>query len=541
MGRSAAKRALLIGLPLLGLGLGAGWIAGRGYVVAQAEAALSQRGCAAQGMGWRGVELRLSEIACPGVAVNHATARPWPRSITLHGADVDLAEILPSLGSGELSQEDNAVALGQLASLLEITRVEDLSVRMGERPLAEGLSGSLGPIMLEGEGLRFAQIDHGYQLELSRGLEGPTVRGLVELRAEWEVGSGAIQGQLHGRGLILSHPMLAAEPLTGLDLTVAFEGNDGDFEHPTLTGSADLGGPSALWTAGLDAEGLPSLEIELPDSPAAAVLEPLAPIVPELALATVEGSMGLSLRWKPWRSLEIEPRIAELVVQGAVEPDLGLDWGAFTYRIQDEHGERVPRRSGDGTPGWTPLERISPDLVHAVLAAEDSAYHRHAGYHLPAIQEALDADIEAGGVVRGGSTLTQQLAKNLFLDGEQTLARKLRELLLAVELDRSLGKDRVLELYLNVVEFGPGLHGVAAASERYFMKRPARLSPTESVFLAALLPSPRRAYEQWYLQGRPNRVRMAAILDNMVDAGWLGQREADRHKRGALSLVPPPN
>jgi hypothetical protein len=533
-------RRLAVGLLVASAVLAGGWVVGRGYVLARAEAVLAQRGCVAQHLGWAGLELQASELRCPGVDIASAVARPVPRSIRLRGVQVDLAEILPGLGGGETSSEAAAPRLGSLAGLLAVTRVEGLDVRLGERVIAQGLAGSLGPILLEGEGVRFAQTEQGYAIEHQRVLEGPTLRGPLELQASWRVDSGAIEGKLRGRGLSLTHPLLAEAPLTGLDLALDFTGDDGELERPRLEGSASLGGPVARWSAELDAEGLPDLRLELPDSPAGEVLRPLAPVVPELALAEVEGTIGLSAHWRPGRSLTLRPNLAQLEVRGAVEPGLDLDWGAFTYPISDEAGERVPRRSGDGTPGWVPIEGVSLDLVHAVLAAEDSAYHQHEGYHMPAIQEALDADIAEGRVVRGGSTLSQQLAKNLFLDGEQTIARKVRELLLAVELDRSLGKDRVLELYLNVVEFGPGLHGVGPACERYFMKKPDRLALQEAVFVAALLPSPRRAYEQWYLQGRPNRARMAAILKNMVDAGWLGLPAAERAKRAPLSLVPPP-
>ena len=512
----------------------------RSWALVRAEAELTQRGCTAQSLGWAGFRLRASQIGCPGVTVASASVQPWPLAITLRGAEIDLEAWLPTMASGSLTESDSAASLGETAGLLATARVQGLTVRSGERVLVHDLRGGLDPIQLEGPDFRLAQQDDTLVLEHSRALEGPAVRGTMRLTAKWNVADDTIQGTLTCTSMALHHPLLSSMPLTGLPLELDFEGSTGNMERPWLRGSVGLGGPLARWQAQLDDQGLPVLDLELPDSPAQLLLAPLAPIAPELDRAKVGGTLGLTAHWEPGRTLQLTPRLVDLWVEGALEPDLGLDWGAFTYQVRDEDGERVPRRTGDGTPGWTPLEGTAPDLLHAVLAAEDSAYFRHTGYHPPAIQEALDADIAAGEVVRGGSTLTQQLAKNLFLDGNQTLARKLRELLLAVELDRSLGKDRVLELYLNVVEFGPGIHGVAAASERYFMKQPGRLSLHEAVFLAALLPSPRTAYEQWYLQGRPNRVRMAAILDNMVDGEWIGANQAARAKRAQLSLVPPP-
>ncbi len=537
---ASTTRRVVIGLAVLGAVGAVGVVLARSWAIVRAEAELTQRGCVAQSMGWAGTRLRISGISCPGTTIGSATVQPFPTAITLRAAEVDLAAWVPTLSGGIADDEQATETFSETAGLLARTTVQGLTLRMGERELFRDLSGGLDPIALSGPDFSLEQQEDTLILEHRRVLEGPLAAGTVALSLRWNLAEDSIQGSVQVPSLTISHPLLAAEPLSGLALTVELEGSTGGMERPWLQGSADLGGPSARWQAQLDDEGLPVIDLELPDSPAGTLLAPLEPIAPELALASIDGDLGLSAHWEPGRALQLTPRLGELSVTGALEPDLGLDWGAFTTMVRDEDGERVPRRTGDGTPGWTPLEEISPDLVHALLAAEDSAYFRHAGYHPPAIQEALNADIEAGEVVRGGSTITQQLAKNLFLDGEQTLSRKLRELLLAVEIDRTLGKDRVLELYFNVVEFGPGVHGVAAASELYFMKKPSRLSLEEAVFLAALLPSPRSAYERWYLQGRPNRARMAAILDNMVDGQWIGPRRAERAKRAKLSLVPPP-
>jgi len=507
----------------------------------KASALLAERGCQVESSAWSGPRLLLEEITCPGLQVTRAELNPWPRTLLLSGVDLDIAGWLPTIGSqAQAPGGPPAPSMASIAQLAAITRVEGMRLRVGGLVLAEELRGSLSPMDLSGEGLRLRQADAGYHLELQRSLVHTPLKGPLELVLDWSVDSGEIGGSISGRGLRLDHPLLAADSLPDLSLRGSFAGHDGGLERPWLQGQLHLGGPTLTWGARIDEGGLPVLELELPDSPAQEVLVPLEPLVPELDQARVSGTIGASARWSPRGTHSAELRLQDLAVSGAVEPGLDLQWGAFTTMVLDEHGERVPRRTGDNTPGWTPLSQVSPDLVHALLAAEDSAFFRHAGYDPEAIQAALDADIEAGLVLRGGSTISQQLAKNLFLDGEQTLVRKLRELLLAVELDRSLGKERVLELYLNVVEFGPGIHGIGAACEVYFMKRPSRVSPLEAAFLAALLPSPRRYHERWYLDGRPNRTRLQGILDNMVDGGWLGIREAQRLGSAELILVPPP-
>jgi monofunctional biosynthetic peptidoglycan transglycosylase len=136
---------------------------------------------------------------------------------------------------------------------------------------------------------------------------------------------------------------------------------------------------------------------------------------------------------------------------------------------------------------WVPLEAISEYAALAVIASEDQRFLLHNGVDFGAIQQSLG---ESGGRVRGASTLTQQLVKNLYLWPGRSLLRKGLEAGLAVIFDAVLTKRRTLELYLNVVEFGPGIYGVAAASEHYFAKPAGQLTPAEAALLATALPNP---------------------------------------------------
>jgi len=141
---------------------------------------------------------------------------------------------------------------------------------------------------------------------------------------------------------------------------------------------------------------------------------------------------------------------------------------------------------------WVPLARISPKLQKAVLVSEDASFYQHHGFDWEELQEAFNRNWEKGKLQRGGSTLTQQLAKNLYLSSEKNLLRKTHEALLAWELERRLPKKRILELYLNVVEWGHGVYGAEAAARHHFGKSAADLSPGEAALLAAMLPSPRQ-------------------------------------------------
>jgi monofunctional biosynthetic peptidoglycan transglycosylase len=168
---------------------------------------------------------------------------------------------------------------------------------------------------------------------------------------------------------------------------------------------------------------------------------------------------------------------------------------------------------------WVPLERISPWLQKAVIAAEDDTFYQHAGVDFDDMWESLKADWKTKRYVRGGSSITQQVAKNLFLSPRKLLVRKLREFFLAFRLDRALGKKRVLEIYLNIAEWGPGLFGAEAAARQYFHKSAADLNLDEALALAAVLPSPLK--HSPLQTGRYVQWRKAWILDRLQRYGQV--------------------
>ena len=141
---------------------------------------------------------------------------------------------------------------------------------------------------------------------------------------------------------------------------------------------------------------------------------------------------------------------------------------------------------------WVPLSQISPHLRQAVVTAEDASFFTHEGFDWEGIKDAALYNLEAGEFKRGGSTITQQLAKNLYLSPERSLLRKARESLIARSLEQHLTKERILELYLNVAEWGQGVYGAEAASRHHFKKSSLALTAEEAAWLAAILPSPRR-------------------------------------------------
>lgn len=165
---------------------------------------------------------------------------------------------------------------------------------------------------------------------------------------------------------------------------------------------------------------------------------------------------------------------------------------------------------------WVPYPKVSVHLKRALIAAEDAKFIDHEGFDWDAIQEAAEKNLRKGKVVAGGSTISQQLAKNLFLSGRRTPWRKLQEAFITVMIETVMSKRRILEIYVNTIEWGNGVFGAEAAARHHFGVSAAALSPAQAAWLAAILPSPRR-YERGhstpYLEGRVGTIvaRMEAI------------------------------
>ncbi|MDL2210816.1 monofunctional biosynthetic peptidoglycan transglycosylase [Desulfovibrio sp. OttesenSCG-928-O18] len=139
---------------------------------------------------------------------------------------------------------------------------------------------------------------------------------------------------------------------------------------------------------------------------------------------------------------------------------------------------------------WKPLRAISRHLIKAVVAAEDSTFWNHEGFDLDGMREAMERNIKRGRFAAGGSTITQQLAKNLYFSPEKSVVRKIQEAIVAKRLEWNLSKERILELYLNVAEWGDGAFGAEAAARRHFGTSASRLTARQAATLAAMLPSP---------------------------------------------------
>lgn len=179
------------------------------------------------------------------------------------------------------------------------------------------------------------------------------------------------------------------------------------------------------------------------------------------------------------------------------------------------------------SPNYATLNKMSKYVPMAVVASEDGAFYSHRGFDWFELKASIEKNLEKKEFARGGSTITQQLAKNVFLSEQKSILRKLREAVLTVQLESLLSKNEILEKYLNIVELGPEIYGVQSASTYYFKKQPSELNLAESVFLAFLLPSPIK-YSSSFRRGELSsfaKEQMSEIMKRMLRMNKISPEE----------------
>lgn len=221
-----------------------------------------------------------------------------------------------------------------------------------------------------------------------------------------------------------------------------------------------------------------------------------------------------------------------LPARGEVRGLAAKNPGPTALMRQREREARARKRTARTTEVWVPLSRVSRSLLQAVISSEDQKFFGHGGIDWAAIKESAETNVKKGHTVRGGSTLTQQLAKNLYFGTEKSLARKLREAIVTRWLEDDLSKVRILTLYLNVIEWGDGIYGCEAAAQAWFGKPCADLEADEAAGLAGMIPNPRRINPR-VDPGRYERAQKR-VLWLMAHAGYLEKSVA------GLGSEPPP-
>ena len=328
--------------------------------------------------------------------------------------------------------------------------------------------------------------------------------GLQELRCE----PCSVEVPALGTQPIKVERLVATVRRDGNTLTGTFEATPGTTETEMLQGT---------WEGRLAPKNL-HLSAKVQDAPIARWYAVLVPALPELQRARIGGTLAVSAQLVlPEATFAVQPVISQFTVEGlGTEAMLGA-------------------RTSCG-----PSAKLANDswLARAVIAAEDQRFFTHAGYDITEILASIDNNQKEGQTKRGGSTLTQQLAKLLVTGSDRTAERKLREMLYAVEMEQTLGKARILQLYLDNAPWGGTLCGAEAAARRYFKRSARTLEPAQAVWLAAMLHKPQAVLEQWRRDGRIDPDRTKWVADSVRGIS-RNQREALLKSVAAAKYVAP--
>ncbi|HMJ57486.1 MAG TPA: biosynthetic peptidoglycan transglycosylase [Polyangiaceae bacterium] len=356
-----------------------------------------------------------------------------------------------------------------------------------------------GPVTLASLGVR--EQDFGL---FDVGRAKLEAKGDVKLNAEASKVSFDGNGRLTSLSIV--HRALADDPVQGLDLGWRASGGaalDGSMVRVD-DGKIELGA-IRFEASGAVEQGADFTRIEghasIPTSDCQRVFESLPrALIPKLLGLKMTGTFGLrsgfELDTRVPNDMQIDWELKNRcrITRAPADIDVERFTVPFKHTVYDEHNEKVEIVTGPGTPEWVPFHVISPFLEAALTTTEDGGFRAHKGFDKSAIKNSIRDNLRQGRFVRGASTVTMQLAKNLYLEREKNLSRKLQEAVLTTYLEQALTKDEILELYFNIVEFGPMIYGVGPAAEHYFNVSANELSVAQSLFLTSLLPSPKRSY-----------------------------------------------
>lgn len=341
------------------------------------------------------------------------------------------------------------------------------------------------------------------------GLENVDATRLgLEATAEFESKSAALAVESKGRleGLSIHQPFLARETVKGIGFE--WQGS-ATLDSATRRIKSDLirvsVGPVSARVSGTVELARAHQAIDGVFEVPLAACQDLFDVVPE-GLAPLLKGWGVDRNFALRLSVDFDSRHVEKSKIGfrldnncrvtKVPPQVApARFGQpFALEVEDEQGAYQSTSFGPGTLEWTPLSMVSPYVESAVLVCEDGRFLYHHGFDREAIQNSIRENLRVGRFVRGASTVSMQLAKNLYLRRDKTIARKLQEAALTMLLEQAFSKRELLELYLNVIEFGPGIYGIGPAAKHYFDTTPERLTMAQSFFLMSILPNPKQHF-----------------------------------------------
>ncbi len=430
-----------------------------------------------------------------------AAVRPYT-SERFHGSvlasSVEFSRGAESLRVGpsrvELKRDKDGLQLEMLPNAAGAQGGTPLSARarvpFAGTPAELELSG--GPVSLSALGVR----EHDFGL---LGVRDTRLEAQVRLRTQ-----DFSRTELSSKGVIenlrLRRPALAPGEISTMRLAWRFEGALG--ASSIVLRSMELG----LGDARLEASGEISLrperqyadlKISVPlaacDALLAAVPRGMAPLIEGVkAEGTFSLDGGLFFDSEKPGATRVTLRVDNQCRIREVPPAIAASRfrRPWLREVKAADGSPMTIESGPSTADWTQYEDISPFMETAVLVCEDGHFFRHHGFDYNALENSIRMNLESGRFLRGGSTVSMQLAKNLYLSKEKTISRKLQEAVLTLLLEQQLSKHEIMELYLNVIEFGPGIYGIRQASRYYFNEEPRDLSLGQALYLGSILPAP---------------------------------------------------
>ncbi|HUQ02788.1 MAG TPA: transglycosylase domain-containing protein [Kofleriaceae bacterium] len=356
-------------------------------------------------------------------------------------------------------------------------------------------------------------------------------------------------GGFHLHDLTVGHPMLADRPVPDLDVSGDIAGSvdkrtrtlaltRGDFvsrELPfKLTGTVAL--PGGVTPAGGTRErAAVTARFVIAPLPCQKALEAFPPeMTPYMQGFKLKGTfstdltVAIDLSDLPATQLGGSVTLFACRILKSPEELERLE-ESFEHFVEVERDQWVGFMIGPENPDFVPITEVSPHILNSFMTTEDSAFYKHRGFIAKEFRTALIKNLDAGYFKYGASSITMQTVKNVLLYREKTLSRKLQELFLTYSIEQVLEKDRIFEIYVNAIEFGPGLYGIGPAARHYFGKAPRDITPKEAAFFSSILPSPKARYKQ-YCQGTLTKwtvSKIDRILGLMLKRGRLTQEEYD--------------
>lgn len=374
--------------------------------------------------------------------------------------------------------------------------------------------------------------------------EQATIAGHLEI--DFGEGVAKIDGQLAVAGLNLSHELLARDVVRDVGFEVDIDAKIDpaqrrlELERLAIAraGVELLAHGELVHTAAREQRHY-RVELEVPSVGCQQVLEAIPrELVPGLAGFELDGQFSAHVNIDAdFANLEALVLAADIGIAGcrvrAAPHHASPEYlnGAFVQRVTMRDGRTARVGLYGGSSSYTPLANISRYMTEAVLTTEDGSFRRHDGFNRTQLEVALRRNLQSGKVRLGASTITMQMVKNVLLSHERTLSRKLQELFLTWWVEDALSKQRIMELYLNVIEFGPGVYGVTHASRHYFGKHPSELNSLEAAMLATMLPSPVRRHVHYCNGALDERfeAKVRFVHDLMLERGRITVEEHDTY------------